>query len=116
LSCVNLGGGYRLTLSELTDKYVHKKYKASFANLPPTRQKNIYLKIIENPGRARPSMNALTSKYSKLGRGSLNSNPWCAVYNISFSGNNAHAVVEKVQSLAVLRDLRVAQLHPSVSP
>jgi hypothetical protein len=84
-----------LTLAELTDKYAHKKFNASFANLSPTNQKSIYLEIIESADRARPSMNALASKYSKLGRGLIVVTLGAAVYNITFAENKARAVARE---------------------
>lgn len=84
-----------LTLSELTDKYAHKKFNASFTNLSPVNQKSIYLEIIESAGRARPSMNALASKYSKLGRGLIVVTLGAAVYNITFADNKARAVARE---------------------
>lgn len=53
------------------------------------------MEIIESAGRARPSVNNLANKYSKLGRGLLVVTLGVAVYNITLADNKTRAMARE---------------------
>lgn len=80
-----------LSLSELTEKYAQGRFGTSFSNLSVGNQNKVYLEIVESAGRPRPSMNAVSSKYSKLGRGLIIVPVGVAVYNIATADDKLKA-------------------------
>lgn len=80
-----------LSLSELTEKYAQGRFGTSFGNLSVGNQNKVYLEIVESAGRPRPSMNAVASKYSKLGRGLIIVTVGVAVYNIATADDKLKA-------------------------
>ncbi len=84
-----------LTLSDLTEKYSQNKYSKSFLRLSSFQKNQVYLEIIESSGRPRPSANAASLKYTKLGRGFLIVTLGVAVYNIAVAEDKVKATARE---------------------
>lgn len=89
------------TLVELLEAKAAKWFKTPFKDLPPDKQRQIYLEILESAGRSNPTVNAVIKGLGKAGGRAL---PWICVgliiYDVATAENKTKAVVQSAASLA----------------
>jgi len=84
-----------LSFNELTDKYAEKKYGKSLSSLSIVQKNQVYLEIVESAGRTRPAVNAMTKRYSVLGRSLIVVTIGVAVYNITTADDKVKATAKE---------------------